>query len=412
MISSAKRTAYEKGSVHSWHPYYAGYSEFFVDSVLKIESGRLTQNSIILDPWVGSGTTGVVCQKNGLNCVGIDVNSSMAIFSASKSSKILPKLKSESTSILNRIFARAKKSRKVYDTSHLDEIMSSSFTLKMTRLLVAIEDELHTETLRVEPFISFFKSVLLVSNRQLMGYKSGSNPTWFKKTPPTQCLPFATIEKVYRQNFDSMLYDLEEIFSLNTGSFSVYESSSVSTPVADNSVDLVITSPPYLTRIDYAVSTQVELLLLGGAKKYRSIRENTIGTTTIFSQRKCGDRSWGKLCNEVISAINSHSSYSSQDYYIKNKIQYFDGSYQSLLELYRVMKVEANAYLVIQNSYYKEIPIPLPEIYMQMAKAIGFSEAVCERRDILKSTMAHINVKSKRYEKNKIYYEDVIRLKK
>ncbi|CAK2030792.1 putative site-specific DNA-methyltransferase (cytosine-N(4)-specific) [Vibrio crassostreae] len=412
MIYSAKRSAYEKVNVHSWHPYYAGYSECFVNSVLSIESENLTQKSIILDPWVGSGTTGVVCQKKGLNCIGVDINSSMAIFSASKSSKILAKLKSESASTLNRIFSRAKKNRTHYDTSHLNEIMSRSFSLKMTRLLVAIEDELYTDSVRVEPFIAFFKSVLLVSNRQLMGYKSGSNPTWFKKTSPTQCLPFTTIEQVYRQNFYSMLSDLDEIFALQTSDFSVYESSSISMPVSDDSVDLVITSPPYLTRIDYAVSTQVELLLLGGAKRYRAIRENTIGTTTIFSQRNYGDNSWGELCNDVISAINSHPSYSSQNYYIKNKIQYFDSSYQSLIELYRVLKTEANAYLVIQNSYYKEIPIPLPEIYMQMAKLIGFSEAVCERRDVLKTTMAHINAKSKRYEKNKIYYEDVIRLKK
>ncbi|EIV8654016.1 hypothetical protein MA790_002175 [Vibrio parahaemolyticus] len=415
MIANAKRTRLEKVNVHNWHPYYAGYSESFVRSVINNEITNLDQESIILDPWVGSGTTGIVCQKLGFNCTGIDVNKAMAVFSSAKSSSLISQ-KSTLDEILSRIIDRARKTRKKVDVSHLHEIMSEELATKVIKLLLAIKEEFRHEnkhTVELNPIESFFKAVLLVTNRKVMGYKKGSNPTWFNKTEPNQIVSFKTLTECFKKNYERMVNDLTVVFDGgDSREFHVFEASSTSLPVPDSSVDLIITSPPYLTRIDYAVSTQVELLLLSGKDGYREVRENTIGTTTIHSQERRGKEEWGQLCNNVIDSINNHHSYASQNYYIKNKVQYFDSTYRSLKELYRVMKTNTAAYLVIQNSYYKEIPIDLPSIYREMAINIGFSSSKSMRKDDLRITMASINSKSKKYTDNKVYYEEIIRLKK
>ncbi|EGR1192369.1 MULTISPECIES: DNA methyltransferase [Vibrio harveyi group] len=415
MIANAKRTRLEKVNVHNWHPYYAGYSESFVRSVINNEITNLGQDSIILDPWVGSGTTGIVCQKLGFNCIGIDVNKAMAVFSSAKSSSLISQ-KSTLDESLSRIIDRAKKTRKKVDVSHLHEIMSEELATKVIKLLLAIKEEFRHEnvsTVELNPIESFFKAVLLVTNRKVMGYKKGSNPTWFHKTEPNQRVSFKTLATCFQKNYEQMVNDLAVVYNdVDSREFNVFEASSTSLPVPDSSVDLIVTSPPYLTRIDYAVSTQVELLLLSGKEGYRGVRENTIGTTTIHSQERLGKEEWGQLCNNVIDSINNHHSYASQSYYIKNKVQYFDSTYRSLKELYRVMKTNTSAYLVIQNSYYKEIPIDLPRIYREMAMNIGFSSSESMRKDDLRITMASINSKSKKYTDNKVYYEEIIRIKK
>lgn len=414
MIANAKRTILEKENVHSWHPYYAGYSESFVSSVIDEEIGRLSSESLIFDPWIGSGTTGVVCQKRGFNCIGVDINKSMALFAASKTQEVLKLLTLDNEKTLNQIISLAKKTRKKIDTSHLSEIMSYDFSYKILRLLFSIEnyfDEKYSIDNYLNPLQSFFKSVLLITNRELMGYVRGSNPTWFKKTEPKQSISFKKLENKFRDNYYRMFNDLKTCFdSCNYSSFNVLEGSSNNLFIDNNVIDLVITSPPYLTRIDYAVSTQVELLILSGEIGYREIRNNTIGTTTIYSQRKVGSECWGGLCNKIIDYINNHGSYSSQDYYIKNTVQYFDSTYNSLKELYRVMKKGASAYLVIQNSYYKEIEIKLPDIYLEMATNIGFYDAISMRKDEVRTTMASINSRSKKYNKDKVYYEEIIRI--
>lgn len=416
MIANAKRTASERKNVHSWHPYYAGYSETFVESVLQYEKINFTDKTVVLDPWIGSGTTGVVCQKNGVNCIGIDINPCMATFSAAKSNKVLSLLKENNQQILESILNRARTSRRKFDVTHLSEFSNKTLSQKILRVLFSIEKEfeyLNNESQKkLNPIESFFKSVLLVSNRQLLGYKHGSNPTWYKKSLSLGNYEFKVITDVFKKNYEIMIEDLYESISNSTSNFDVFVSNSTNLCLQDESVDLVITSPPYLTRIDYAVSTQVELLTLSNTAEYKKIRKQTIGTTTIYSQNKVSKPEWGITCCNCIEQISEHYSYSSQDYYLKNKIQYFDSTFSSLKELFRVMKNDTNAYLVIQNSYYKEINIPLPEIYIQMALNIGFKKGETVRRDILRLSMANINTKSKKYSNDKVYYEDVIRISK
>lgn len=83
MIAGAKRGRNERKGLHSWHPYYAGYSESFVASVLQAEGVK--SSATVLDPWMGSGTTGIVCQKQTIKCIGADINPVMSYFAAAKS---------------------------------------------------------------------------------------------------------------------------------------------------------------------------------------------------------------------------------------------------------------------------------------------------------------------------------------
>ncbi|QUJ68260.1 hypothetical protein KDD30_03730 [Photobacterium sp. GJ3] len=416
MIGNAKRTKNERQGVHSWHPYYAGYSEAFVESVLLEEKTKAKKINLVLDPWVGSGTTGVVCQKNEVDCIGVDINFAMATFAASKSSLIIEELKNNGPEHIKNIMSRASLSRKPLDISHLIEFCTESHAIKIARIQESINQEFEKNKVYstgiVEPVISFFKSVLLITNREILGYQSGSNPTWFKNSSHNKGCNFSKIKDTYSNNFNKMLQDLCRTFGNAKSNFEVKFGSSQSLPVQSESIDLIITSPPYLTRIDYAVSTKVELLTLTNSQFYFDTRKDTIGTTMIVSQSKEAKPEWGKLCENSLNSIRNHYSYSSEDYYIKNKVQYFESTYKSLNEIYRVLNKKSSAYLVIQNSYYKEIDIPLPDIYKEMALNIGFRLVETVRSDVIKTNMVHINSKSRQYCSNKIYHEDIIRLEK
>ena len=60
-----------------WYPYYAGYSEGFLDDILK--RLNLPQRAKVLDPWNGSGTTTAVARKRGFEVVGFDINPALVI---------------------------------------------------------------------------------------------------------------------------------------------------------------------------------------------------------------------------------------------------------------------------------------------------------------------------------------------
>ena len=201
--------------------------------------------------------------------------------------------------------------------------------------------------------------------------------------------------------------------SANGGAcYSILNVDSKKLNIKSNTIDLVITSPPYLTRIDYAVSTRLELEIILGSEGYKSLRKEMMGTTTVPKVADEINKKWGPLCMDVLSSVTSHTSRASGSYYLKNKIRYFSDAYESLMEIFRVLKVGCSGYFVIQNSYYKEIEIPLYDIYCEMALSIGFSEAKCVREDQVKAIFGQINTKSKNYIKDKVYFEKIIRITK
>ncbi|MBC6423004.1 MAG: hypothetical protein GDA43_18470 [Hormoscilla sp. SP5CHS1] len=70
-LASAKRSRKERMRVHAWHPYYAGYSEAFVSSAIAYLNLNSALSPLLLDPWNGSGTTGLVASRWGNSNPGI-----------------------------------------------------------------------------------------------------------------------------------------------------------------------------------------------------------------------------------------------------------------------------------------------------------------------------------------------------
>ena len=71
--------------------------------------------------------------------------------------------------------------------------------------------------------------------------------------------------------------------------------SSDALPIEGGDVDIVITSPPYCTRIDYAVSTSLELAFLGFDynTSVRRLRDRMIGTSTVRNILPEENPRWG-----------------------------------------------------------------------------------------------------------------------
>lgn len=76
------------------YPYYAGYAESFAEEALR--SMEKTKNSLVFDPWNGSGTTTLAAAKLGFSAIGQDLNPVMVLVAkssllpASEASRLLP----------------------------------------------------------------------------------------------------------------------------------------------------------------------------------------------------------------------------------------------------------------------------------------------------------------------------------
>ncbi len=257
-------------------------------------------------------------------------------------------------------------------------------------------------------YLALFRTV-----RTLLKRFVASNPTWirtprdshFRLKPRTE-----TIFDVFGSQVLAMVgAGQSELFEPHeTSEATINIAPSESLPLANRSVNFALGSPPYCTRIDYAVATKPELAVLGYTKEsFRELRQRLLGTSTVLRDAPRESRVWGHTCTSFLKRLKNHESKASKTYYYKNHLQYFDGIFKSLTELHRVLDDDGTCVLVVQDSFYKDIKNDLPQIVTEMAAANALE--LTRREDFTHArTMAALNPAARHYRKEFAATESVL----
>ena len=153
--------------------------------------------------------------------------------------------------------------------------------------------------------------------------------------------------------------------------------------IADNSIDLVITSPPYLNSRDYTDTYMLELKTLGFTKNYNEIKMLREKTLRSHVQIKWKDQS--SVNNKLLYNTLNELEQASKDTEAWNEsiidmIRLYFVDMQNIFKvLYRKMKVRGRVYFNVSNSAYFNVLINTLEICASIAENEGFK--VLEIRD-------------------------------
>jgi DNA modification methylase len=419
-LSSPKRRSPERSGLHAWHSYYAGYSEQFVAEALA--SLGLRTGDLVLDPMNGSGTTTLVAQRKGHLALGVELNPVMAILSRAKDAAF--KGQEELVGLAKNVADRARRRGSVI--SSIDDKITAWIPGKVIDQIQRIDFEI--SELAGKPLLAlhqdysgiidqgdlmaggrpadFLKAALLITARNASTAGPSKNPTWIK---PGEAEDVNNID-VFPMFVDictSMLADVSEAFEERPPEqrLLVLESDARDLPLTDNSVDAIVTSPPYLTRIDYAVGTTPELIALGynSLEDLKKLRKEIMGSTCVTGGSYELKPVWGRTCLKTIGQISKHHSVSSEGYYRKMHVQYFRDAEALLRQFLRVLKPKAPCVLVVQDSWYKDILVPLGTIYKEMARKLGAKAVKTLRSELVGSHLGLINTRARRYQKGALY---------
>lgn len=405
--------------------YYAGFSEnFTIDLLSQLTS--TTQKSTIFDPWNGSGTTTFSAYKLGHNAIGNDLNPVMLIIAKARLINHLDLGSLEA--ICKTIFYNASKksnSKFLYETDPLNTWFSEENCKFLRKLEISINKNFinfesysvlteSTSQNTLSTIGAFLYVILFKTAKTLLKKFIPSNPTWVKKPKhPEDKLNISNTD--IRTCFFKILHETIKNHVFNDINkqdiiFNLQLANSINLSQKPNSVDIILTSPPYCTRIDYAIATSIELAVIQQTD-IRSLRENLIGTSTIRKQVFTPKEQWGQTCNTFLTNVENHSSVASSSYYIKNHLQYFDDLYQSLDNISKVLKPDGLFIPVVQNSFYKEINNDLAKVITEMSANFGMSLI---RHDKFESkiNMSLINSRSNKYITSKNITESVLIFKK
>lgn len=412
----------KRSGVESWFPYYAGYAPSFVsDTLLGLGSKPGWR---VLDPWNGSGTTSSIADQFGCQVYGYDINPVATMVASARLAR-LDDIE-HSSGLASELLNVA--SRSAFKISSKDPLLAW-LNVRTTKIFRAIEKSIlsllgtkggisvNTQVQTLPPFASFFLLCLIMAAKKFAIIKNNSNPTWITpekagkaKLGALECAFLEMVEKCARDKERDVLFSNAVSHSNNV----VALSDSKSLPLVDGSIDAVITSPPYCTRIDYFRATLFELAALGicpESDQYRALRSKAMGTNLVRGVAPVAINESAVEIESVLDRIKGHPSKASSTYYYKHYKQYFDDASASLNEIMRVLKPGGTAILVVQSSYYKDVPINLGDLFVAMGQHKGFDGRVVLKVPV-KRVLASINPHARRHASTRIYTEDVVALKK
>ena len=404
-IQNPKRSSLDR----TGYPYYAGFSTAFVESTLT--AWRLPLNAVVLDPWNGSGTTTAVASGLGYSSIGLDLNP--AAVTLARARLLNPAATAGLSSSSKQLVEEASRMRgHPYGAREpllhwFDPVTARRirrFEVAIQRVLVD-HDGYRTWSVaggvdELPPVASFYLTTLFLLVRNLLSATKGSNPTWIRglRNGDRLSATFNRISSLFGHASRTLADHVCRPRSHNAPS-DIRTGDSRCIPMRGGSVDAVISSPPYCTRLDYVVATRPELAVLGFHPEINApaLRRQMLGTPiTTGIDTPAPDATWGNTCLATLRNIRAHTSKASKTYYSRFYSQYFAGLRASLLDIDRVCRRTARIALVVQDSYYKDVPVRLGEIVTEMGTLQGWHLSETKSFPV-KTPLVRINSKARHH---------------
>ena len=391
-VSSPKRKSNGRAKRALLYDFYAGYSESFaIDALSEIAAGDPTL--VVFDPWNGSGTTTWAAAKLRCRAIGVDLNPAMVVVAKAR---LAERCALQSLAETGHLLSPSELSGTVPGTLPHDPLQqwfnrgTVSRLRSLQRQIGLAKCQPSTTLPAYVESLSNNRSLTCVTLfnlvRKLTSHFQASNPTWIRVSASSDDKTTCSSDEIltaYRSVFDDIdPRNLARNPRRDHGRVSVFAADARDYDVSDHCRELkcILTSPPYCTRIDYAIATRRELAILGASTAdIRRLRESQIGTPLIVRPNvdiEVNEEGWGRTCTVFLNAVRSHDSKASSTYYLRGHLQYFEGIYSVLKRNAEVLSTNGIFIVVVQGSYYKEIRIDLPRIIQEMGASLGLE---CER---------------------------------
>jgi DNA modification methylase len=259
--------------MHKIHAYPAKFPAFLTQKAINFAQEEGVKINLLADIFCGCGTSALEARRSGINFWGCDINPIATLIAKTKSAIYEPATLDKLYNLILHKFELSK----LISTS-MDEInprIKYWFTEENIIELMNLKQAIQYVTKDLEIYQNFFlccfSNILkATSNWLTKSIKPQSDPN---KTPSSVITAFSA-QYEFMRDANNELRNEElantqvEIHQLN---FLKYE-------IEKPFVDLLISSPPYVTSYEYADLHQLSTLWLEFTEDYRDLRKGTIGS--------------------------------------------------------------------------------------------------------------------------------------
>ncbi|MCM1056816.1 MAG: DNA adenine methylase [Firmicutes bacterium] len=415
----------KKDALHSWLKYKEGFSADLVNILLDDMGAK--PGDIVMDPFMGSGTTALVCQMRGINSIGYDIMPISAVSIKAKADVLhynVNEIKRLIEEFSNLEFPDGYTATTPYIT--ITDTAYPEYNEKMIQYA--------TDWIQAGDFSEEGKNLFklcMINSLERCSYtsKSGQYLSWDSRSkkviqanierekkgqrllPKHYCRE--TIENIKEAVLKELKHILDDIRLIQSNGTSEtdaeikFKQDSVLfelPELEDNIIKGVITSPPYCNRYDYTRTYALELVYLGlGEETIKEMRQALLSCTVeskpkiaalkeYYQKIGAADRfayiygtiQSNSVFKEILTALEKRKE--NGDLNNNGVLRMVEGYFTELAfiyaELYRVCKKGAMVAFVNDNVRYGGEVIPVDYLSTSFAEQFGFKpvKAYCLRQ--------------------------------
>lgn len=392
---------------HNWYNFVLGYSPEFPYYMLKREN--ITDADMVVDPFMGSGTTLIACKLLGISSKGVDANNFMVDAARTKlhwnvDIQALKKLKNEVQRQVEQEYQKyrwfddkyeqyslflnddnlAKKDYITYIQGRRPDMLPDRYISDRPFAKVSLINDVIKTVVGHHPLKDFFDLAIASIIVPVSNIRYG--PGFGVAKPRID----ADVFGAFSNKLQKMIADLENVDDSRKKTLSevaLGDARLLSEYLEPNSVSFIITSPPYPGDHEYTKHTRLELILGGYAQnmeEFRTIKRRMLraSTTNIYSddndrelvQDIHGIQEITDLINERLQHDGATSGF--EKLYTKLVWEYFGGMHKTLKECLKVLQPGGKIALLVSDSHaFKMVHIQTASILQEIGLKVGFGES-------------------------------------
>lgn len=386
--------------MHRIHAYPAKFPAFLTTKALEFAASEGLFPEKIADIFCGCGTVAYEARRNNMDFWGCDINPVATLIAKAKSSDYKEKRLKEYYAIILDVYSKQTINKRIFTKAN-DRLKYWYFKEQYLDLY-RLKSSIYLSVPKRSRYLSFF----------LCAFSNILKPTskWLTKSIKPQVDPDkvpANVLKAFEEQFLMMIKASNESSIENTPEVKIETADFLAACQKKPTVDMIITSPPYVTSYEYADLHQLSSLWLDFADDYRDLRRGSVGSLyhdyNFHREAKRLNRSGMSIVFNLLDRDKPKA---------KSVAKYFLDIQKTAQECHRMLSENGMALFVIGNTEYKNVRMDNARHLAESLFDSGFTDVLVTKRKITGKILTPYRTENGCFTSNKsgkkIYSEEFI----
>jgi len=366
--------------VHRWFRYSAGFSAEWVRRIIQMQ-----KPASILDPFSGAGTVNITADRMGISSFGYEAHP--FVYKLSLAKTYWPCSPISLIEAGNKLIKQSRALTPRLDMTE-NSLLIRCYSPNSLQQLLQLKDAWMTLYANEETPVA--KLIFLAITAVLRQTSSVGTAQWQYVLPEKKKAKVLEPITAFTNQLEIMANDMFALQAEQKNSKAHIMNNDARTCVelASDSIDLVITSPPYANNYDYADATRLEMTFWGEIESWGdlhdSVRQYLICSSTQHASKEkfsldeiLSSKYLYCICHEITSVCNDLAAIrefkGGKKHYHTMIAAYFNDMAQIIHGLRRVVKNNGKMFFVIGDSAPYGIYVPVDKWLGEIALATGFT---------------------------------------